>query len=73
MLIKVIGKYEIYVDNNRDHEARLFIKNYVNPKKPDDVVPQYRSIGHYGNVKNAVMGIYNDICIKKGENKIVLH
>lgn len=68
--IKVIDNYSIEIDKNRCHEAREFIKMYINPKDEEHKeIPQYRTIGYYTNVGNALTGIYKDMCIKKASKK----
>lgn len=72
MIIKVIGDYEIYVDGNRDHEARFDTHKTTIQKNKDGEekeVTVYKSIGHFINVKNACTAIYQDMCIKKAEKK----
>jgi len=66
--IKVINNYEIEIDKNKDHEAKEFIKMYVNPNDPDQKeMPMYRSIGHYSNVANSLNSILKDMSIQKAE------
>ena len=66
--IKVDDTYEIFIDGNKDHEAREFIKIYTNPKTGVET-PQYRSIGHYSNVPNALDSISRDMAIRKASKK----
>lgn len=68
-LIKVIDNYQIDIDSNKNHEAREFIKMYINPKEPNKEIPQYRSIGHYSSVSGALNGIYKDMRIQKANKK----
>ena len=72
MIIKIIDDYEVYVDNNNDHEARLDIHkvNIVKDKDGNEKeVKQYKSIGHYKDVRCAWKGIYFDMCKKEAETK----
>ena len=72
MIIKIIDDYEVYVDNNNDHEARLDIHkvNIVKDKDGNEKeVKQYKSIGHYKDVRCACKGIYFDMCKKEAETK----
>lgn len=72
MIIKVIGDYEIYVDSNRDHEARIDTHKTTIQKNKDGEEKEvivYKTVGHYSSVKGACSAIYKDICIRKGEKK----
>lgn len=66
--IKVDDTYEIFIDGNKDHEAREFIKIYTNPKTGVEA-PQYRLVGHYSNVPNALDAISRDMAIRKASKK----
>lgn len=69
-IIDVIDDYSIEIDNNKNHKARKFIKMYINPNDEEQKeIPQYRTIGHYSNVSNALNGIYKDMCIQKANKK----
>ncbi len=69
-VIKVIDNYSIDIDSNKDHNAREFIKMYINPKdETQKEIPQYRSIGHYSSVPNALSGIREDMKIQKANEK----
>lgn len=66
--IKVIGNYEINIDNNHNHEAREFTKMGIDSKTGEEK-PLFRSIGHYNSVPHALDGIYRDMCLKKANVK----
>lgn len=69
VLINVDGDYEIYIDGNKDHEARENLhKIYVNPTTKQEI-PQYRSVGHYSNVPSALNGIAKDMAIRNASKK----
>ena len=69
VLIQVDNDYEIMIDGNKDHEARENLhKIYTNPKTGVEI-PQYRSIGHYSNVPNALDSISRDMAIRKANKK----
>jgi len=68
-IIKVIDNYQIDIDSNKNHEAKEFIKMYINPKEPEKEIPQYRSIGHYSNVPSALNGIYKDMRVQKANKQ----
>lgn len=72
MVIHVVGDYEIYIDNNKDYEARFDTHKTTVAKDKDGVekeVKLYKTIGHYSSVTSACRRIYEDMCIRKGEEK----
>lgn len=72
MLIRVVEDYEIYVDNNKDYEARFDTHKTMITKDKDGTEKEtkvYKTIGHYSNVVSACKKIYEDMCIRKGEKK----
>lgn len=68
-IVKINEDYQIYIDVNRDHEARVDLhKSYFN-KQTGQEIKQYRSIGHYSNIETACEAIYKDMNIKKADEK----
>lgn len=67
--IKINNDYQIYIDTNGDHEARVDLhKSYFN-KQTGQEIKQYRSIGHFSNMETAFKFIYQDMNIKKANEK----
>lgn len=69
--IKINDTYEIYIDGNKDHEAREFQKVYINPKTEQEQ-KLYRTIGHFSNIVNALQAISKDFAIQKASKKEII-
>ena len=64
-IIKLDDKYQICIDSNKDHAARIDLhKTYID-SKTREVRQRYKIIGHYTSMISACNGILRHMNIEK--------